>query len=239
MLQCSNEWQEGKEQVTRRSGGLESRSNPFARLSPSYIILRHFATLVTMTALPQPNTATDKAFITTQIASLTRPLNSSVIPPALLLAHNTTLSQALRLKLSASAVRKTLEQLQGLREKETRKRERRAEKESQGRVVVSKLANKGSGGKGKERATWVDELPKTWPVREDRAEVDEDAAARCVERVDCCLERQTELTETRLRDVPTRCRYEQALRRVKALRKQRERTLQQLTHYRVSFALLD
>jgi hypothetical protein len=119
------------------------------------------------------SSAADKAFITTQIHALSVPLASTTLPPPLLQALNASLSHSLKLKLSSSSVRKTLDQLQGLREREVRRRERRDDREREGRVAVRKQIL------GGERGAWFEELPKKWPVAEEQ-HVDEEQLERYV-----------------------------------------------------------
>lgn len=114
----------------------------------------------------------DRALINSLLATLQTPVPpSDLVPPTLLSAINASHNHQLKLLIGPSSVRQTVEQLQDLREKETRQRERRRERDERGkgRVVVSTSAGDEEGG-------WLRALPREWPGAEeaDGGEQDEE-----------------------------------------------------------------
>lgn len=102
------------------------------------------------------STSSDLTLLQSSLSTLLRPLPPShSLPASLAQAQQTLLQRDLKLRLSAGGMRKCVQQLEGLREVEVRKRERKRTREAEGRVSVQRSEG------------WVQGMPKRWPGPEE------------------------------------------------------------------------
>lgn len=103
------------------------------------------------------STSTDLALLQSSLQTLLRPLPpSSSLPRTLEQQLQTTLQRDLKLRLSAGGMRKCVQQLEGLREVEIRRREKKRlrEERDEGRIRVRR--------DDEAREGW----PRSWPGAE-------------------------------------------------------------------------